>query len=79
MLIVGLLNLAAPAYGVEFLRGMGSLYPGFYHVRNFGDVILGTVYGFVDGLLGGLIFGWLYNALAQPRQPATAARIDRAA
>jgi hypothetical protein len=43
MLIVGLLNLAAPSYGLEFLRGMGSLYPGFYHLRNFGDVILGTL------------------------------------
>jgi len=79
ILIVGLINLAAPTYGVEFLRGMGSLYPGFYHVRTFWDVVLGTVYGFVDGLIGGWIFAWLYNCFVPSKQQSGTVRMDRAA
>ena len=30
MLVVGLLNLAFPVYGAEFLRTMSSVYPGFH-------------------------------------------------
>jgi hypothetical protein len=79
LLVVGLMNLAAPSYGADFLRGMGSVYPGFYHSRNFADVLLGALYGLVDGALGGWIFGWLYNYLAGSRQRSGAARLDRAA
>jgi hypothetical protein len=79
LFVVGLINLAAPGYGAEFLRGMGSVYPGFYHSRTFLDVLLGTVYGFVDGAVGGWIFGWLYNWFAGFKQQSGAARLDRAA
>jgi len=33
ILLVGLINLAAPAYGVNFLRGLSSVYPGFHASR----------------------------------------------
>lgn len=79
LLVVGLINLAAPSYGADFLRGMGSVYPGFFHARNFADVLLGAVYGAVDGVVGGWLFAWIYNYFAGPQQQSGATRIDRAA
>jgi hypothetical protein len=62
--VLGLANLAIPAYGSAFLQGVGSVYPGFYHARTFADVLVGTVYGSVDGALGGALLAWLYNSIA---------------
>ena len=64
MLIVGLINLAAPAYGMNFLQMMSSVYPGFHPSHSWLSVIVGTVYGFVDGVIGGWIFAWLYDWIA---------------
>lgn len=63
MLVVGLVNLADPNYGEQFLRLMSSIYPGADTTRTIGRVLIGTVYGFVDGALCGLFFGWLYRAM----------------
>jgi hypothetical protein len=79
LFLVGIINLAAPSYGADFLRGMGSVYPGFYNSHNFADVLLGTLYGLVDGAVGGWIFGWLYNYFARPKMESGATRLDRAA
>jgi hypothetical protein len=68
LLIVGLINLVAPSYGADFLRGMGSIYPGFYSSRTVLDVLLGTVYGFIDGAIGGWLFCALYNHFVGPKQ-----------
>jgi hypothetical protein len=59
--LVGLVNLASPNYGSNFLREIGSVYPGFYSSRSFADILLGTAYGLVDGAIGGFLFAWLYN------------------
>ena len=61
MLFVGLINMGAPSYGVEFLRMMSSVYPGFHDTRTWGEVLLGMIYGLVDGAIAGLLFAWLYN------------------
>jgi hypothetical protein len=79
LFLVGLINLAAPSYGADFLRGMGSVYPGFYHTRTFADVLLGTLYGFADGAIAGWLFSWIYNHLARPRRDSGATRLDQAA
>ena len=63
LLFVGLINLATPSYGLDFLRMMSSVYPGFHATHTFGEVILGTVYGFVDGAIAGCLFAWLYNSI----------------
>ncbi|MGE5325852.1 MAG: hypothetical protein ACM3NO_02335 [Deltaproteobacteria bacterium] len=63
ILSVGLVNLAAPTYGTAFLQLASSIYPGFHDSRSIGDVIVGTLYGFVDGGFGGFIFGWIYNLI----------------
>ena len=41
---------------------MSSIYPG-YDVGGFGSVIVGTLYGLIDGWVGGVILAWLYNKL----------------
>lgn len=65
ILAVGLSNLAAPSYGLAFLQGISSIYPGFHASRTFIDVLVGTGYALVDGAVGGLVFGWLYNFFAR--------------
>lgn len=66
LLFVGVANLLWPAYGIGFLRGMASVYPGFHASGTFADVIVGTIWGLADGAIGGAIFGWLYNMFREP-------------
>lgn len=40
---------------------IGMLYRG-YNISALGSVI-GLLWGFFDGLIGGLVFAWLYNRL----------------
>jgi hypothetical protein len=68
ILLVGLINLAGVHYGTAFLQMISSIYPGFHASRSLGDVLTGTVYGLVDGALGGLFLAWLYNIVVG-RQP----------
>ncbi len=44
------------------LLAIGHIYRGF-NVSPLGSVI-GLIWGFVDGLIGGAIFAWLYNLLS---------------
>jgi hypothetical protein len=46
----------------EQVTFIGKIYRG-YNISITGGLI-GLVWGFVDGLIGGLIFAWLYNLLA---------------
>lgn len=43
---------------------MSSVYPGYHASRSFAEVTVGTLYGVVDGLIGGAVFAWLYNCFA---------------
>ena len=67
MLVVGLINMVEPAYGMAFLQMMSSVYPGFHDSRTWMSVAIGTIYGFIDGAVGGLIFAWIYDAIAGSR------------
>jgi len=62
-LIVGLVNLSTPSYGLEFLELLASLYPGYTADRTFESVLIGTGYALIDGAFGGWVLGWLYNRL----------------
>ena len=64
MLLTGLGNLIWDGYGQGFLEVMASGYPGYHASSNFGDVIVGTLYGLVDGTVGGAVVAWLYNRMA---------------
>ncbi len=61
MLAVGLVNLAFPPYGADFLRMMSSIYPGFHDSRTISEVLLGAAYGVIDGAILGYFFGLLYR------------------
>ena len=64
MFLTGMANLIWPPYGQPFLELMDSVYPGYDAVPKFGEVIVGTLYGLVDGAIGVAVFAWLYNCLA---------------
>lgn len=59
--LVAVANLIWPNYGQAFLELTSSIYPGYHLNSSFGSVIIGTLYGIVDGAIGGAVFAWLYN------------------
>ena len=65
MLLVSVANMVCPSYGVDFLFMMSSIYPGYEFGQGMKGVIVGTLYGIVDGGIGGVIFAWLYNLFAE--------------
>ena len=67
MLLVGLINLANASYGSTFLSMMSSVYPGADTTRSIGRVLLGAVYGFVDGAIAGWLFAALYRLFGKPK------------
>jgi hypothetical protein len=64
LLIVAASNLIWPSYGQAFLQWSASIYPGYHAGAGVGSVVIGSIYAFVDGAIGGAIFGWLYNQIA---------------
>ena len=64
ILLVGLLNLARPGYGNNFLQMTSSVYPWFHDSHTLQSVVIGAIDGLVDGAIGGFIFAWLYNIFA---------------
>ena len=64
VLVVGLANVLWPPYGQAFLTMLDSIYPGYHATGSAGSVAVGTMYAAVDGAIGGLLFGWLYNFCA---------------
>ena len=65
VLLIGVANLICPQYGQRFLEVLASFYPGYHATRSLVEVVLVTAYALVDGLIGGAIFGWLYNRFAK--------------
>ena len=67
ILVTGIANLIWPTYGIEFLEMLASVYPGYQGTASFGQVLVGTLYGVLDldGLVGGLVLGWLYNLFSR--------------
>jgi len=64
ILIVGSANLVFPAYGINFLEVISSIYPGYQSGAGLLSVIIGSIYGVVDAGIGAAIFAWLYNYFA---------------
>lgn len=58
LFLVTLISLVT-GYADALLEVVASIYPG-YSVSAVG-LILGLIYGFVDGAIAALIFGWVYN------------------
>jgi hypothetical protein len=70
MLGMGLANLIWSGYGQQFLQTMASVYVGYHATRSVAEVIIGTLYGFVDGLIGGAFFAWPYNQFVKSSESA---------
>lgn len=64
-LLIASANLIWPSYGTAFLELIASIYPGYHVGASPSQVIIAAVYGFVDGAIGGGLFGWLYNLLSR--------------
>jgi hypothetical protein len=67
ILLVELVNLISPGYGLGFLQMLGSVYPWFHPARTPMSVTIGTLEGFLDGAIAALLFAWLYNTLTKDR------------
>ena len=65
MFAVGVANLIWPNYGQAFLDVMASIYSGYKATPSFGQILIGTTYGLVDGAIAGAIFAWIYNRFAK--------------
>ena len=65
MLGIGLANLIWSSYGQQFLQTLASVYPGYHATRSVAEVVVGTLYGVVDGFIGGAVFARLYNQFAK--------------
>lgn len=72
ILVVASANIIWPSYGRAFLDLVASIYPGYHPGPGAGSVVTGTLYGLVDGGVGGAVFAWLYNLLARRFSNATA-------
>jgi hypothetical protein len=59
--LVGLANQIFPSYAEACLELVDSIYPGYSYRGGFGSVIVGALYGLLDGAIGGALIGWLYN------------------
>ena len=62
--LVGVFNLIWEGYGQAMLDLIASIYPGYKATASIGDVIVGTLYALLDGVVAGAIFAWLYNIFA---------------
>lgn len=51
-------------YGGSLHFMMEDLYPFYRQAQGFGQAILGIIFGFVDGFMGGVILSWIYNKFA---------------
>jgi len=63
VLLVGVANLICGNYGQQFLELLASFYPGYHATHSIVQVVIVTLYAIADGLIGGAVFGWLYNRL----------------
>ncbi len=70
--LVAVANLIWPNYGQAFLELASSIYPGYHPSSSIGSVIIGTLYGIVDGAIGGAVFAWVYNFFVHRLSSGTA-------
>ena len=62
ILCVGIIHMADPRYGVNFLQMTSSVYPGFHSAGTAEGLAIGTIEGIIDGGIAGLALSLLYNA-----------------
>ena len=65
ILMIQALNALLPPYGGQFLVLLSSIYPYYRPEESFAYVLLGMLYGFLDGVISAVVFGWVYNRFAE--------------
>lgn len=69
VLLVGISNLIWPGYGVEFLKIVDSIYPGYHYGQwGFGGVVVATLYAVIDGWVVGVVFALFYNLFTKSKR-----------
>ncbi len=69
VLSVGVANLLWPTYGVEFLKIVDSIYPGYHFGEwGLGGVFVATLYALIDAWIFGAIFALLYNTFMKKKR-----------
>lgn len=63
MLFIGWASIFG--WGVRFVEVMSSIYIGFK--PTFLGILIGGMWGFVDGAIGGIIIALVYNAIVRKR------------
>ena len=69
LFLVAAANLLFPGYGDALLQLAGSLYPGYHGPAGWGSVLVVSLYGVVDGVLGGAVIALIYNAMVRRALP----------
>ncbi len=64
-LFISLMNLLFRPYGGAYLALLTSIYPGYDPASGPLGILVGTFYSLIAGALAGLLFGWLYNFVAE--------------
>jgi len=63
-LYIGILGIAAMyGWGAELVTAMASLYLGY--AASVAGAVVGAVWAFADGLVAGVVIGWVYNRVAR--------------
>ena len=68
ILLVAAANQIWPDYGRAFLDLVASVYPGYRPASGAGSIVVGALYGVVDGAIAGALLGWIYNRLVRERR-----------
>ncbi|KPK07606.1 MAG: hypothetical protein AMS20_02445 [Gemmatimonas sp. SG8_28] len=69
LLLVAIGNLVFPGYGDALLELAASLYPGYAGPAGASSVIIVSLYGALDGAVGGALVGLVYNAVVHHGLP----------
>ena len=64
LLMVSVAHAIWPPYGGAFLDLAASIYPGLSAQGGGATIVVGTLYGLVDGGIAGFLLAWLYNLVA---------------
>ena len=62
-LLIGILLQFFPNYGETWIQLWADVYPFYEGNGEVLDTLIGTVFGLIDGILGGAVFAWLYNRI----------------
>ena len=60
--LVGLVSIFT-SWGLGFVTLIGSMYIGY--TNTFSGIFIGTIWGFCDGVICGVLIAWLYNKISR--------------